>query len=482
MRKKFATNLIFLFAANLLVKPFWIFGIDRVVQNKVGAEVYGTYFAVFNYSFLLSILLDFGINNFNNRAVSRNSKRSGEYLLNLMVLKIFLAFIYFAFTFFTALSTGYSELQMKMLVFLAINQILLSAILYFRSNVAALQLFKTDSILSVLDRLLTIVFCLVLLYTSIASNSFSILFFIYAQTLALFITAMVAFVVVFNKTILKLQIWKFKFTKLILLKSFPFALLALLMGIYYRIDAVMIERMLPNGAHEAGIYAASFRLLDALNMFGYLFATLLLPMFAGMIRRKENVNQLVKFSAELMLVMALIAGINCFFFRKEIMHLLYHDANPYWAEIFGWLMLNFIPMSSIYIFGTLLTANGSLKILNLIALGGMLMNVSLNLFLIPSYGALGATFATLVTQLFVAIVHIAAANKQFKFDYYLKDFIKLLAFFTFCGAVLFLIQFSTCNWLLNFVLSLTGCLVAAVITKLIPVGHFLALVKSKYTS
>ena len=68
MRKKFATNLIFLFAANLLVKPFWIFGIDRVVQNKVGAEVYGTYFAVFNYSFLLSILLDFGINNFNNRA------------------------------------------------------------------------------------------------------------------------------------------------------------------------------------------------------------------------------------------------------------------------------------------------------------------------------------------------------------------------------------------------------------------------------
>jgi hypothetical protein len=36
MRKKFALNLLFLLAANLLVKPFWIFGIDRVVQNKVG--------------------------------------------------------------------------------------------------------------------------------------------------------------------------------------------------------------------------------------------------------------------------------------------------------------------------------------------------------------------------------------------------------------------------------------------------------------
>ncbi len=479
MRRKFATNLIFLFAANLLVKPFWIFGIDRVVQNQVGAEVYGTYFAVFNYSFLLSIILDFGINNFNNRAVSRNSKRSGEYLLNLLVLKLFLAFIYFAFTFIAALSTGYNELQMKLLVFLALNQILLSAILYFRSNIAALQLFKTDSIVSILDRLLTIIFCLVLLYSSAFKDSFSILYFIYAQTLALFITAVVTFAIVFQKTILKIHIWKLKFTKLILLKSFPFALLALLMGIYYRIDAVMIERMLPNGAHEAGIYAASFRLLDALNMFGYLFATLLLPMFAGMIRRKENVNQLVKFSSELMLVMAVIAGVNCYFFRSEIMHLLYHDSNAYWAEIFGWLMLNFIPMSSIYVFGTLLTAKGSLKILNYIALSGMIINVGLNLFLIPVYGALGATFATLITQFFVAVIHIAAANRQFNFEYEWKDIVKLSAFTMICVGALFVIKLSSFNWVLNFLFAVSVCSLAAVATKLIPVHQVFALLKSK---
>ncbi len=479
MRKKFATNLIFLFAANLLVKPFWIFGIDRVVQNKVGAEVYGTYFAVFNYSFLLSIILDFGINNFNNRAVSRNNKRSGEYLLNLLMLKLFLAFIYFAFTFLTALSAGYSELQMKMLLFLAVNQILLSAILYFRSNIAALQLFKTDSVVSILDRLLTIIFCLTLLYSSAFKDSFSILYFIYAQTLALFITALVAFVIVFQKTILKIHIWKLKFTKLILLKSFPFALLALLMGIYYRIDGVMIERMLPNGAHEAGIYAASFRLLDALNMFGYLFATLLLPMFAGMIHRKENVNELVKFSSELMLVMAVIAGVNCYFFRNEIMHLLYHDSTSYWAEIFGWLMLNFIPMSSIYVFGTLLTAKGSLKILNFIALGGMVINVGLNLFLIPKYGALGATFATLITQFFVAIFHIAAANRQFNFEYERKDVFKLLAFTAICVVALFVIQLSPCNWMVNFFFALIICSIAAVLTKLLPILRVFELLKSK---
>ncbi|MBP7389879.1 MAG: oligosaccharide flippase family protein, partial [Chitinophagales bacterium] len=130
MRKKFATNLLFLFAVNLLIKPYWIFAIDRVVQNKVGPETYGTYFAVFNVSYIFSILLDFGINNFNNRAVSRNNKRLGEYVLNLMLLKLFLSIAYFALTFVYALSTGMNEMQMQMLLFLAINQLLLSAILY----------------------------------------------------------------------------------------------------------------------------------------------------------------------------------------------------------------------------------------------------------------------------------------------------------------------------------------------------------------
>jgi O-antigen/teichoic acid export membrane protein len=481
MRRKFAANLIFLFAANLLVKPFWIFGIDRVVQNHVGPEVYGTYFAVFNYSFLFSILLDFGINNFNNRAISRNNKRAGEYVLNLLALKFFLGILYFAVTFFSGLSTGYSGLQMKMLLFLALNQILLSAILYFRSNIAALQLFKTDSIISVMDRLLAIVFCLALMYSSFR-ESFSIMWFIYAQTAALLITAVAAFLIVIGRTTLKLHWWKFRFTKMILLKSMPFALLALLMGIYYRVDAVMLERMLPDGAHEAGIYAASFRLLDAVNQFGFLFATLLLPMFAGMIRRNEKVKDLVKFSSELMFVIAVIAGINCYFFRAEIMHLLYPASTEYWAKIFGWLMLNFIPMSSIYIFGTLLTAKGSLKVLNLLALGGMVLNVGLNLILIPGHGALGATMATLITQAIVAFLHMLVARKQFHLDYDFKELIKLSFFVGLCSVLPFVIRLSSLGWMLNFSAALTGCLLVAIAMKLVPLNQLLLLLKSKAAS
>jgi O-antigen/teichoic acid export membrane protein len=48
---------------------------------------------------------------------------------------------------------------------------------------------------------------------------------------------------------------------MILKKSAPFALLVLMMTFYYRIDSVMLERMLPNGSEQSGIYAMGFRFL-----------------------------------------------------------------------------------------------------------------------------------------------------------------------------------------------------------------------------
>lgn len=482
MRKKFAINLLILLFANLLVKPYWILGVDRVVQNKVGPEVYGTYFAVFNFSYLFSIILDFGINNFNNRAVSRNNRRIGEYLLNLMLLKGALSVIYFAVTFLTALATGFSEEQMLLLFVLAANQILLSAILYFRSNVAALQLFKTDSFISVLDRLLTIIFCSLLMFLPVFKDSFNIFWFAYAQTAALLVTGIVAFIVVARHATIATGIWKWRFRKLILLKSAPFAMLALLMGIYYRIDGIMLERLLPNGALEAGIYAASYRLLEAVNMFGYLFATLLLPMFAAMIRKNENIKPLVKFSAELMFAGSVITSVVCFVYSREIMQLLYPSSTRYWHSVFGWLMLNFIPMSSVYVFGTLLAAHGSLRALNTIAIVSVVVNVTLNLLLIPRYAAMGAVAATLVTQTTATVAHVLVAQRKFNFRYSVNNTLRLAAFIFLSAGIAYVAYTLPLNWLFELALTCAATLAVAFIIKLIPLKDIAGLLRSQTPS
>ena len=467
MRKKFAGNLLLLIFANVLVKPFWIFGIDRVVQNRIGPAEYGTYFALFNFSFLFGIFLDFGLNNFNNRAVARHPSRLASYLPNLMVLKFGLSLVYFLVAFISATLTGYSALQIKMLAFLALNQVLLSYILYLRSNLTALHLFKIDSVISILDRLLAIIFCGYFLYMPyFAHSDFNINYFIFSQTAALLITAIVAFIALRGRQAYQLTMWRWRFVRAILIKSAPFAMLGLLMTIYYRIDAIMLERMY--SAAETGIYAQSYRLLDAVNQFGYLFGVPLMPLFASMIRRREDIQELLTFSAVLMFLFSCCAAMICVFFGDEIMRLLYPASSPYSVRIFSLLMISFIPISSVYIFGTLLTARGSMMILNIIAVGGIVVNVILNLVMIPPYGALGTTVATLFTQTVVAALHIYAANGIFKIKWEWSLLLRMVGFVVLGIGASWLVSFVHIFWMAKLAINGSVLILLILVLQLMP--------------
>lgn len=415
MHLKFLSNLAFLLFLNLLVKPFWIFGIDRAVQNEVGAEVYGSYFALFNFAFILNVFLDLGISNFNNRNVSQHEHLLGKYFPRIVALRLLLAVAYLIICIGAGLVLGYSQHQMMMLGLLCFNQFLLSSILFFRSNIAGLQLFKIDSLVSIMDRLLMIVTCGWVLYFAQRSGPFQIEWFVYLQTFAYAVTALFALAVVLKRGGPFMFKWNPAMLVLILKQSLPFALLILLMSIYGRVDSVLIERILTDGKQQTGIYAQAFRLLDASNMIAYLFAVLLLPMFSRMLKLKEDVRPLVHMASKLILIPAFTLGIICWFYATDIMSILYTEHTIESGRILSLLMLSLIPMAGAYIIGTLLTANGSLKYLNIIALIGVTSSLIINIILIPKLGAYGAAITCLATQLIAFILQLIVAIKLFKF-------------------------------------------------------------------
>jgi len=413
LKRKFVTNLALLVFLNLLVKPFWIFGIDRTVQNVVGAADYGFYFSLFNFSLLLNIILDLGITNYNNRNIAQHNQLLSKHVSNIVVLKFLLAIVYFVVSISAAMLIGYEWKQLKLLFFLIFNQFLISFVLYLRSNLSGLHLFKTDSFISVLDRLLMIVICGVLLWGNITDKPFEIAWFVYAQSAAYILTVFITFFAVWAKTdFLRLNFDR-NFFIVFLKQSYPYALLILLMSFYNRIDSVMLERLLPNGEEEAGIYAQAFRILDASTMFAFLFSALLLPIYAKMLKNKDSISQLTQLSYLLLIVPAIVISFASFFYRNDIMSLMYHSHVESSSRIFGVLMLGFIAISTTYIFGTLLTSNGNMKYLNIMASIGMVLNIVLNLILIPKYQAFGSAIASLVTQFFTAFSQLIIAKNIF---------------------------------------------------------------------
>jgi O-antigen/teichoic acid export membrane protein len=477
-QRNFVTNLAILIILNLLVKPFWPLVIEPAVQAKIGNIAYGEYFSLFNFSFLLNILLDFGITNFNNKNIAQNNHLLTKHFSALFVLKISLALVYIVVTLLIGLTIGFDFRLMKLLIVLCINQFLISFIAYLRSNLLGLHLFKTDSLISILDRTIMIILCGLVLWTNVTGLEIDIMIFVYIQTLAYAVTAIVAFIAVLRKTTDLKVTWNLAFSLMILKKSYPFAILVLLMTFYNRLDAVMIERLLGGnvGAYEAGIYAKGFRLLDSANMIAYLFSVQLLPVFSRMIKYKENVEQLAKLSFTLLLTPAFIVAIGCFFYNKELTALINHG-NTDSADIFRVLMCCFVAISTTYIFGTLLTANGNLKQLNYMALFGILVNLILNLILIRYYKAMGSAMASLITQFLTAIVQFYLAARIFKFRVNKRLIIQLAAFISGIVVANIFTYGVFHNWMINFALMTIISCVWALVTGLISVKSIFRFLK-----
>ncbi len=415
MQKKFLSNLGLLLLLNLLVKPLYILGIDAEVQNRVGQESYGIYFALLNLSFVFNILIDLGINNFNNRNISQNEQLIGKHFSKLFSAKALLAFLYAAVTLLLGLVLGYRSGEFWILGVLVFNQVLVSFILFARSNLAALHLFKRDGVVSVLDRSLLIVLCGILLFSSATGGHFDILWFIYLQTLAYTLTLVIALLMVGPRSGRLHWNFDYLFSLHIFKKSLPFALLILSGSIYTRIDGIMLENMLPDGSFRAGNYAQGFRFYEAACMFAYLFAVLLLPIYSRMLKDGERVRSLVELSGRILLGIGLYAGILFLFHSDWLLRWRYVNVHEESVMAFSALMVGFLGMCMFYIYGTLMTANGNLRQLNIISYIGLLINVVLNLILIPKYFAFGAALTTMVTQLFAGLAQLVFVAYHFKF-------------------------------------------------------------------
>jgi len=197
LKRKFVTNLALLLFLNLLIKPVYAFGIDVTVQNAVGSTLYGNFFILLIFSLIFSIILDLGIENFNRREIARHQHVLNRYFSYLFPLKIILGIIYVVICTIIGYLLGWRIQEFSLLWVMLFNQFLASFILYLRSNLGGLHMFKIDSFLSVLDRFVVIVICGFLLLEPVTKNAFRIEWFVYAQTAACLISAVIAFSVVF---------------------------------------------------------------------------------------------------------------------------------------------------------------------------------------------------------------------------------------------------------------------------------------------
>ena len=473
-KQQFVSTIILLIIANLIIKSFFIFGIDLQVQMRVGQSTYGLYFILISLCYIFQIINDFGLNLIHGTDTATHGFIRKERWSQMLRLKIALAVIYVLVVFLVAAALGYMH-SWKLLGWLVLNNILVSFILILRAGISGSARYKTEALISVMDKALMILFCGFLL---LRFTDFRIEWFVWSQTASLVITAVVAWIIsspfISNvKASLKgIEL------KVIFREALPFALTTLLMYIYTRSDSIMIEQLMPEGTTQAGIYAAGFRLLDAANMIAILFGPLLIPMYVRLRHDKSETIELMQLASGMMIFMTGIISIGSYFWAWEIIKLCYGHNDETWVTPFRLLILSHVPIGLVYIFGSYLTAMRQMGPQNKLFIGSVVLNLALNFILISQWGIRGAAAATLITQGLTTAGLIYLSHGFLKENLNKSLVIKSIIYFVILISTAWLIKMTPVIWWIELVMFCIVGLIAAFMLKLLQWQSFYQLVRA----
>ncbi|MFA5516559.1 MAG: flippase [Desulfuromonadales bacterium] len=207
--------------------------------------------------------------------------------------------------------------------------------------------------------------------------------------------------VVYRQRGYAVRTWRFSrvMAKSLLKDSWPLIFSALLTMVYLRIDQVMLGNMI--GSEELGNYSVAVQLSEVWYFIPMVICSSVFPVIVKAELASEDLFQ--SHMQKLYAMMALIAyaiALPVTLFADEIVRLLfssdYNDAGPL-AAILVWAGV-FTGLGAAR--NVLIVAKNWTRV-NLITIGlGGALNIILNLFLIPRYGAKGAVVATFIAYWF----------------------------------------------------------------------------------
>jgi O-antigen/teichoic acid export membrane protein len=196
--------------------------------------------------------------------------------------------------------------------------------------------------------------------------------------------------------------------------ALPIGLAGTLVTVYYRIDSVLVFTI--KGSDEAGIYGAAYRFLDPVQFLPISVMAAVFPVLSALHSSDpDRVRRLVQRGGEYLLIGSLGILAATIALAGPLVDLLLGDGFERSATVLPILMLAFVFISLGYLGGYLTPIVGKQWRLVLYASVGVVVNIGLNLLLIPPHGAVGAAWATAATELVVNVLTLVTAFRALHF-------------------------------------------------------------------
>lgn len=388
--KRYAKNTAWALVAKILSVIISFF-VTIYLVRYLGPEHYGNLSYAVSFVGIFSVISTLGIDNVLYRELIMYPEKRNEYLGTAFILKLTAGILATISTILGALFLSTDDVS-KLIILILSGTFIFNAfyvVIYeFQANVEQ----KYPSLVS-----LAVVIILNILKIGVIVFDQGIIYIGFVLLLESILYAAL-FAYIRTKRYGKISSWSFnKGTATNILRdSWPFIFIALFASIYARIDQVMLKHLIDSSA--VGLYDAAVRIAEVWLFLPGIIASSLFPAIINAKNSsiREYKKRLIFLTILLIIIAFIVAGLSTII-SKTLIVLLYGPDFLASAAIFSIYIWSGIFVSISVVLHYFLLAENKRRLIFLSSLGTMILNVSLNIVLIPILGITGAAWATLIS-------------------------------------------------------------------------------------
>lgn len=420
------------------------------VARFFGVNTYGEYTTAIAFATFILTFTDLGMDTFLLKEVSRDRSLLDKYFSNIILVKILVLTISVIIIIVSSKLLGYSFDVIKIIIITLPNLVIgyivstFFVIMQIENKLgvnAKIQI--AQSILIILVAIFSVTFKFDIYGYSALQSLISIVILI----IYLFVVS-----ISFKPSIM--------YTKTIVSGSIIFGVSSLLFIIYYKLDTVMLS--LIKGTYEVGIYESAYKVVGILIGVVAILDNLVMPRFFQLY--KTNVKKMIgiyEYIAKRGLIFGVSFSVVLMYMSKYIINILYGSEYSDSILILEILMWTVVIRLMAAICGFVITASDNMKVKVKFQFIFAILNIIMNVILIPKFGVIGAAISSVITEVLVFITYYIFVQRNFDGKISLKVIIKCI----FMNLTLIIILSFFVN--LNFILMGIICIAAYCIVELI---------------
>lgn len=371
-------------------------------------------FGIFSYSLaftsMFMIFCNLGLNTLAIRDIAKDRSCSKAVVEEMFPIIVYLSLLSLGIMNGIAWLTGWSAYDRSIILMLSFYVVFDAFSRSFISIIRAFERMEYEAVIYISERIFLIVITLFVGYLHL-----SLLILVSTYMIFEFIKTLISLIIV-KKKLIRFSVKFYSRNAILLLKeAIPFALMAIFTTISMRIDTVMIK--IYHSPELAGIYTIAHRIIESLTFIPENIYNAFFPVVASLfLINKTKFNLALKNAFRINTILAIPVVCILLFRANDIIALIFKPEFYKAASVLKWLALAMFAIFLKYALAVFMNVAGKQKIFSFYIGLSMVLNIVLNLFLIPKYDLIGAGLATFASELLTAILGFLSLRGALSFN------------------------------------------------------------------